>query len=91
MVQLLGFTISSQPRKRTVEFGDEEDNGYRDVYLTHLKSFKFVALFIWVFCGFVTVSNWWGDPIDCFSDTHSIVSNKIMTSYCFITINAYQW
>ena len=89
MVQLLGFSISSQPRKS--EYGDGEDSGYRDVYLPHLKSFKFVSLFIWVFCCFVTVTNYWGEPINCFSDTHEIVYNKILTSYCFTTINSYQW
>ena len=89
MVKLLGFSISYRSSK--VEFGDDEDKGHRDVYLAHLKYFKLVAFFIWAFCCFVTATSWWGDPMDCFSDTHQIVSNKIMTSYCFVTIACYQW
>ena len=89
MVELLGFSISNRPSK--VEFGDGEDTGHRRVYLTHLESFKFIALFIWVFCCFVTLTNWWGDPINCFSDSDNSITNKIMASYCFVTINSYQW
>ena len=81
MVEILGISIKNRPST------DETT----DVYLTHLKYFKFVALFIWIFCCFVTVTNMWGDPINCFSDTHDTIPNKIMTSYCFITINSYQW
>ena len=89
MVKLLGFSLSYRSQK--AKFGDVEDKGDRDVYLAHLRTFKFVAFCIWVFCILVTMTSWWGNPMNCFSDTHKIVSNKIMTSYCFITINCYQW
>ena len=89
MVELLGFSLSYRSQK--AKFGDVEDKGDRDVYLGHLRTFKFVAFCIWVFCILVTMTCWWGNPMNCFSDTHKIVSNKIMTSYCFITINRYQW
>ena len=86
---VLGLSIKYRSRK--VEFEDDEDTGNRDVFLTHLKSFKFVAWLIWSFCCFVTLTCWWGEPIKCFSDTHKIVSNKVLTSYCFVTIQSYQW
>ena len=89
MVQLLGLSIKYRSRK--VKFEDSEDTGDRDVYLSHLQSFKWVAWLMWVFCCFVTMTSWWGEPISCFSDTHQIVSNKLLTSYCFVTIKSYQW
>ena len=89
MVKLFGGLITLTSSKK-VTYRGEEDKGRRDITLTHMKSFRYVSVILWVFCGFLTLTIWLGDPITCFS-SNNVMGNAMLTSYCFIQTQEYQW
>ena len=89
MVKLFGGTVTLSTRRRNT-YEAVRDDGIRDIYVSHLKTFKYVSIIIWICGWFLTFTQWLGDPITCFSD-NKMMSVSVLTSYCHIQSGPYQW
>ena len=89
MVKLFGGTVTLG-RIRKITFQEDDDKGERVIDLFLLTLFKLVSFIIWVFCAYISLTTWLGQPISCFTDMEEI-GTGLLNSYCLIQTREYQW